>query len=101
MQLTGTVEAIMSRKNNLPIPTAVLIVKGKLHEVVQSTLQALIGSLHLDPSLDIARATGAILGTAGDLFVRLDQYRYKYPYKSCLMCKVWFPGSYRANVEAF
>ena len=54
----------------------------------------------MDPDLDVQAATGALLGTAGDLLARLDMYK-KYPYKSCLLCKLWYPDSYISNIAAF
>ena len=79
----------------------VRLVRGEGHDIVQSQLQSLLGSLHADPGLDVVAATGALLGTAGDLLARLDPYMTNYPHRICLLYKKWFPDSYVATAEAF
>ena len=79
----------------------VRLVRGEGHDKVKFQLQRLLGSLHADPGLNVVAATGALLGTAGELLLRLDPYMNTYPNKICLLCKIWYPDTYVLNAEAF
>ena len=59
----------------------------------------MLRNLHLDPALDAGAATGALLGTAADLTLRLKEYLL-FPYKLCTLCGTWFPETFQqASVE--
>ena len=76
------------------IPTLVALHRGKAHEILTARLQRLLDVMHLDPDLNLSAATGALLGTAADLKARLDVYLL-YPGKFVLMCRRWFPITYK------
>ena len=98
LQLTSGVEAFMSAiPKDGEIPTLVAVQQGKAHEILNERLQRLLDVMHLDPDLNLSAATGALLGTAADLKARLDVYLL-YPGKFVLMCRRWFPITYRYSI---
>ena len=101
LQLTGGVEGFVSAepKEGAP-PTVAAILQGQAHAIVNERLQRLLGVMHHDPDLDLAAATGALLGTGMDLILRLNAYK-KFPYKFCTMCRKWFPISHRVSITMF
>ena len=82
------------------IPTLVALHRGKAHEILNERLQRLLDVMHLDPDLNLSAATGALLGTAADLKARLDVYLL-YPGKFVLMCRRWFPVTYKSAIGNF
>ena len=75
LQLTSGVEAFMSTiPKDGEIPTLVALQQGKAHDILNKRLQRLLDVMHLDPDLNLSAATGALLGTVGDLKARLDEY---------------------------
>ena len=99
-QLTGGVEGFMARKSRGDVPAVVALVKGEVHQIVIQRLQRIIGALHLDPHLDLAAALGVLLACASDLLLRLDTYR-RFPFKLCLMCRVWSQRQSRTEVDPY
>jgi len=101
LQLTGTVEAEMSKNlTGDEVPTAVRLVRRELHNLVELRLARMLGELHQDPTLDHVAATGALLGTAADLVLRLDDY-LRYPLAVCRLCRRWFPTDFLKSCAAF
>ena len=101
LQLTAAVEKLMSASPaSGGIPVIVAIHKGDVHAELKTTLQRLIEVMHIDPFLNHAAAVFALLGTAGDLVVRLDHYM-RYPYKFVQMVAKWFPTSHHRAITAF
>ena len=101
LQLTSGVEAFMSAiPKDGEIPTLVALQQGKAHEILNKRLQRLLDVVHLDPDLNLSAATGALLGTAADLKARLDEY-LKYPGKFVLMCRRWWPNTYKYYIGQF
>ena len=72
----------------------------QIHELLNAKLQRLLDVAHYDPDLDLAAATGALLGTAGDVNARLTFYM-QYPYAFVKMIKKWFPMSYNHAITVF
>ena len=81
-------------------PKIVEIQQGKLHELLNTKMQRLLDVAHYDPDLDLAAATGALLGTAGDVNARLDFYM-QYPYAFVKMIRKWFPMTYKHAITVF
>ena len=54
-------------------PAVVAVVKEEVHRLVAQRLGRVLGEMHNDPKLDYSAATGALLGVAVDLKLRLDQ----------------------------
>ena len=101
LQLTSCVETFMSEGPATGgMPVVVELHKGKVHDMLNTTLQRLIEGVYLDPQLDVAAAICVLLGTAGDLNVRL-MYYMKYPYKFVKMVAKWFPSSHRNAITTF
>ena len=101
LQLTAGVEAFMSAQPQAgDPPTVVALQQGKAHEVLESRLQHLLKVLHYDPDLNVAAATGALVGTAADLTARLNAYLL-CPYKFVRLCRRWFPSTYCGSVTSF
>ena len=63
-------------------------------------LGRVLGEMHNDPKLDYSAATGALLGVAMDLKLRLDTY-ILYPFLLCLMCRRWFPCTFLGACRDF
>ena len=100
-QLTGGVEALVtaSRKPTEP-PIAVRLVKGAADHVVRDRLSRLLGAMPLDPSLELAAATGAVLATGADLVIRMGQFK-EHPSRVVNMSMRWFPESFPTNCSLF
>ena len=81
-------------------PPVVSIQQDVAHKILEKRLQHLLGLLHVDADLKLGAATGALLGTAADLTIRLKQYM-DYPYKVVTMCRKWFPHTYRRAITSF
>ena len=101
LQLTGGIEAFMSRrpKQGEP-PTIVLIQKYKAHEILDERLQHLLENMHYDTCLNLGAATTALFGTAADLIVRINGYM-QYPYRFVRMCRKWFRFTFRNDITSF
>ena len=101
LQLTSTMEALMSKNpNEGEVPILVAIQQGEAEDLLNDKLQHLLGVLHCDPDLNIAGATAALLATAADVRARLDEYK-KYPYRFVVMCRKWFPATHANSITIF
>ena len=101
LQLTGGIEAFMSRRpREGEPPTIVAIQKYKAHDIVDERLQHLLENMHYDTCLNLGAATTALFGTAGDLIVRINGYM-RYPYRFVRMCRKWFPLTWRSDITSF
>ena len=95
LQLTGGIEAFMSRRPKQGEPPIIVdIQKYKAHDIVDGRLQHLLEHMHLDTGLNLGAATGALFGTAADSIVRINMFM-QYPHSFVKMCRKWFPGTFR------
>ena len=90
-QVTGGVEALVtaSRKTTEP-PIAVRLLRGAADEVVAHRVSRILGAMPLDPTLDLAAATGAVLGTGADVLIRMEQFK-DYPTRIVRLSRKWCP----------
>ena len=78
----------------------VALQQGKAHDILDLRLQRIFGSMHYDRDLHVGAATSALMGTAGDLTARLNQYML-YPYSIVKLCRKWFPATFRFAITKF
>ena len=102
LQLTGAVTSLTGTKDKsgAQSPMVVRLLHGEAHDMVQTRLSDIIGNMCDDPLLDAGAATGAVLATAIDLVIRMDQFR-RYPCKLAAMCRRWNPHTYLTNILDF
>ena len=80
-----------NRKPDVP-PLAVPLCKGEADDLVCRRLQHILGSMPLDPSLEIGPAAGAAMATASDVLIRMGQFK-DYPTRLVRMSRRWFPAT--------
>ena len=99
LQLTGGVDGVMATKEG-DRPSAVKLCNFEVHELVEQRLARLLGTLCLDPELELSPATGGLLACAADLLLRLESLN-QYPLKLCLLCRKWFPTAFLRQCVRF
>ena len=73
LQLVGHVTAICGQMGKGE-PLLVRLSKGAVQRAVAEDLGRLLGSLHLDPQLDLAGAVSLLVATSVEVVLRFDQY---------------------------
>ena len=100
LQLVGHTHGVCAQLRDDDEPLLVRLSKGVVSDAASSDLHRLLGSLYLDPELDVAATVAELIAVAMEICLRFKVYK-QWPFQAWKLCRLYNREGYAAFCMQF